>query len=91
MAVSVALLALCCLMLPRGGESAGGIVSLFQAGKTLEDQSLDEPKADSLELAVDLVERRTKHKRSTEEAVQEGKFWKCVFQPVKIQTDCQGL
>lgn len=90
-AVSVALLGLCCLMIPRGGESARGIISLFQAGNTLEDQSLDEPKTDGLKLAVDLVERSTKHKRSTEEAVQEGKLWKFVFQPVNIQTDRQGL
>lgn len=91
MVVSMALLGLCCLIVPRGGESAGGIVSLFQAGNTPEDQSPDEPKTDSLKLAVDLIERSTKHKRSIEEAVQEGKFWKFVFHLVNIQTDRQGL
>lgn len=90
-AVSVALLGLCCLIIPRGGESAGGIISLSQAGNTLQDQSLDEPKTESLELALDLVGRSTKHRRSTEEAVQEGKSWKFVFQLLNIQTDRQGL
>lgn len=85
--VSVALLGLCCLLIPRGGESAGGILSLSQAGDTLQDQSVDEPQAESLELAVDLVGRRTKHRRSTEEAVQEGKWWKFVLQLLNIQTE----
>lgn len=90
-AAFLALLGLCCLIIPRGGESAGGIISLSQAANTLQDQSVDEPEADSLELAVDLVGRRTKHRRSIEEAVQEGKWWKVVFQLVNIQTDRQGL
>lgn len=88
-AVSVALLGLCCLLIPRGGESAGGIISL--SGNTLQDQSPDEPETESLGLAVDLVGRSTKHRRSTEEAVQEGKQWKFVFQPLNIQTARQGL
>nr|XP_046242814.1 inactive carboxypeptidase-like protein X2 [Scatophagus argus]XP_046242815.1 inactive carboxypeptidase-like protein X2 [Scatophagus argus] len=56
--VSVALLALCCLLIPRGGESAGGIVSLRltegerQAGDLLRDESLDDPERDH-GLAVD--------------------------------------
>lgn len=47
--VSVALLALCCLLIPKGGESAGGIVSLKQAEgekharDQLQDESLDDP------------------------------------------------
>lgn len=88
-AVSVALLGLCCLLIPRGGESAGGIISL--SGNTLQDQSPDEPETESLGLAVDLVGRSTKHRRSTEEAVQEGKQWKFVFQLLNIQTGRQGL
>ncbi|KAM8887323.1 uncharacterized protein aebp1b [Spinachia spinachia] len=49
--VSVALLALCCLLIPRGGHSAGGIVSLRLTGgaKQAEDQqpdkSLDDPES----------------------------------------------
>lgn len=90
-AVSVALLGLCCLIIPRGGESAGGIISLSQAGDTLQDQSLDEPQTESLELAAELVGRSTKRRRSTEEAVKEGKSWKFVFQRLNIQTGRQGL
>lgn len=48
--LSVALLALSCLLLlPRGGESAGGIVSLHQpeddseTGIQLQEESLDDP------------------------------------------------
>lgn len=91
LAVSVALLGLCCLLMPRRGESAGGIISLSRPGNTLQDQSMDDPEAESLELAVDLVGRSTKHRRSTEEAVQEGMQWKFVFQLLNIQTDRQGL
>ncbi|XP_040050817.2 adipocyte enhancer-binding protein 1 [Gasterosteus aculeatus] len=47
--VSVALLALCCLQIPRGGHSAGGIASLQLSGgeKQAEDQrSLDDPESE---------------------------------------------
>lgn len=81
--VSAALLALCCLLIPRGGESAGGIVSLSQAGDKLQDHSVDDPKSEG-ELAEDPVEQRTRHRRSTEEAVQEGKWWKMLFFTVKV-------
>lgn len=70
--VSAALLALCCLLIPRGGESAGGILSLSQAGDKSQDQSLHDPKSEG-DLAEDPAEQRTRHRRSTEEAVQEGK------------------
>lgn len=66
--VSVALLALCFLLIPRGGESAGGIISLRQtegerqAGDELQDESLDDPESDH-GLAVDAHPQR-----DTEEA-----------------------
>ncbi|XP_022075502.2 inactive carboxypeptidase-like protein X2 [Acanthochromis polyacanthus] len=51
--VTVALLALsCCLLIPRGGESAGGIVSLHQSEEErqavdqLRDESLDDPESE---------------------------------------------
>ncbi|KAK5871190.1 hypothetical protein PBY51_004083 [Eleginops maclovinus] len=77
--VSVALLALCCLLIPRGGESAGGIVSLRQAeaekqaGDQLRDEPLDDPDSDQ-GLAGDLHQlgRSNKEKRDTEEAAQAG-------------------
>lgn len=39
----VLLLALCCLLIPREGESAGGIVALSNAGNETPDQPLDGP------------------------------------------------
>ena len=75
--VSVALLALCCLLIPRGGESAGGIVSLRQteeerqAGDQLRDESLDDPESEQ-GLAVDPLGSSDKHKRDTDEAAQTG-------------------
>uniref|UniRef100_A0A8C6P349 AE binding protein 1 n=1 Tax=Nothobranchius furzeri TaxID=105023 RepID=A0A8C6P349_NOTFU len=60
--ISVALLALCCLLFPRGGRSAGGIVSLlqFEEEKRLEDEvqdrSLDDPESEQ-EPGVDLLPR----------------------------------
>lgn len=69
--VSVALLALCCLLIPRGGESAGGIVSLSQAGDQLRDEFLDDPESEQ-GLVENLLGSSTKHKRGTEEAVQAG-------------------
>ncbi|XP_071338522.1 inactive carboxypeptidase-like protein X2 [Trachinotus anak] len=77
--VSVALLALCCLLIPRGGESAGGIVSLRQpeeekqAGDQLRDESLDDPESEQ-GLAEDPHPLRSssKAKRDTEEAAQTG-------------------
>ncbi|XP_062272813.1 inactive carboxypeptidase-like protein X2 isoform X1 [Scomber scombrus] len=76
--MSVALLALCCLLLiPRGGESAGGIVSLRQsegerqAGDLLGDESLDNPESEQ-GLVVDPhpLENSSKAKRDTEEAAR---------------------
>ncbi|KAM9359839.1 adipocyte enhancer-binding protein 1 [Symphorus nematophorus] len=78
--VSVALLALCCLLIPRGGESAGGIVSLRQAeeerqaGDQLREESLDDPESEQ-GLAVEVphpLGSSKKDKRDTEEAAQEG-------------------
>ncbi|XP_070759742.1 inactive carboxypeptidase-like protein X2 [Enoplosus armatus] len=75
--VSVALLALCCLLIPRGGESAGGIVSLRQTegerqtGDQLRDESRDDPENEQ-GLAVDPhpLGSSNKDKRNTEEAAQ---------------------
>lgn len=39
----VLLLVLCCLLIPREGESAGGIVALSNAGSQTPDQPLDGP------------------------------------------------
>ncbi|TNM90264.1 hypothetical protein fugu_004498 [Takifugu bimaculatus] len=39
----VLLLALCCLLIPREGESAGGILALSNAGNETPDQPLDGP------------------------------------------------
>ncbi|XP_039875392.1 inactive carboxypeptidase-like protein X2 [Simochromis diagramma] len=65
---SAALLALCCLlMIPRGGESAGGIVSLRQAGDQLRDESPDDPEREQ-GLVADLLpeEGGIKTKREAE-------------------------
>ncbi|XP_049906199.1 inactive carboxypeptidase-like protein X2 [Epinephelus moara] len=75
--VSVALLALCCLLIPREGESAGGIVALRQteeekqAGDQLRDESLDDPESEQ-GLAVDPhpLGSSNKDKRDTEEAAR---------------------
>lgn len=78
--MSVALLALCCLLLiPIGGESAGGIVGLRQSegerqlGDLLQDESLDDLKSEQ-GLVVDPhpLESISKAKRDTEEAAQAG-------------------
>lgn len=56
--VSVALLALCCLLIPGPGESAGGIVSLQQneleeqAGDLLRDEFLEDPESEKEPAAV---------------------------------------
>ncbi|KAM7391591.1 hypothetical protein PAMP_022271 [Pampus punctatissimus] len=76
--VSVALLALCCLLLiPREGESTGGIVSLQQSeeerqtGDLLQEESLDDPESEQ-GLIVDPhpLGSSSKAKRDTEEASQ---------------------
>lgn len=71
--VSVALLALCCLLIPRRGESAGGIVSLRQAegerqaGDQLRDESLDDTESEGGLVADPLPqESNIKTKRHTE-------------------------
>ncbi|XP_070689148.1 inactive carboxypeptidase-like protein X2 [Pempheris klunzingeri] len=77
--VSVALLALCCLLIPRGGDSAGGIVSLQQteggrqAGDQLGHESLDDPESEQ-GLAVDPhpVGSSNKDEADAEEATQAG-------------------
>ncbi|MED6280579.1 hypothetical protein CHARACLAT_012158 [Characodon lateralis] len=74
--VSVALLALCCLLIPRGGRSAGGIVSLLQekqTGDQLRDKSLEDPESEQ-DLAVDPHPLRgsLKAKRETEGTSQAG-------------------
>ncbi|KAM9743208.1 inactive carboxypeptidase-like protein X2 isoform 2-T2 [Menidia menidia] len=77
--VSVALLALCCLLIPKGGWSAGGIASLQQteglkqAEERLQDESLDDPES-LQEVKVDPhpLGSHTKAKRDTEVAVQTG-------------------
>ncbi|XP_056274709.1 adipocyte enhancer-binding protein 1 isoform X2 [Pseudoliparis swirei] len=77
--VTVALLALCCLLIPRGGESAGGIVSLRrterekQAEDRLQGDSLDNPESEK-ELAVDPhpLGSSNKDKRDAEEAARVG-------------------
>lgn len=81
--VSVALLALCCLLIPRGGESAGGIVSLRQpegekqAGDQLQNESLDDPESEQ-GVAEDPhpLASSSKVKRDTEKAAQAGKWRK---------------
>ena len=82
--VSVALLALCCLLIPREGESAGGIVSLRQpeedkkAGDELRDESLDDPESEQ-GLTGDLLRSSNKDKRDTEEAARAGEWKKLKF------------
>lgn len=75
---SAALLALCCLlMIPRGGESAGGIVSLRQAGDQLRDESPDDPEREQT-LFLGPEEGGIKTKREAE-ANQAGKWKKLYF------------
>ncbi|XP_032433453.1 inactive carboxypeptidase-like protein X2 isoform X1 [Xiphophorus hellerii] len=74
--VSVALLALCCLLIPRGGRSAGGISSLLQEKQTqdqLRNESLDHPESEQ-ELAGDThpLGSSIKAKREAEGTSQEG-------------------
>ncbi|XP_078107819.1 uncharacterized protein aebp1b [Sander vitreus] len=72
--VSVAVLALCCLLIPRGGESAGGVVSLWQTdgGQQAQDQqphqALEDPERER-DLAEDSL---TRSKKDTEEAAHTG-------------------
>lgn len=84
--VSVALLALCCLLIPRGGESAGGIAALQhpegerRAGDHQpQDESLDDPESER-GLAGDPqpVGGSNRDKRDTEEeaAAQAGEWRK---------------
>lgn len=82
--VSVALLALCCLLIPRGGESAGGILSLSKAGAQLQDESLDDPESEQ-GLAEDPLGSSTRHKRGAEEAVQAGE-WRDRFKSTYLHT-----
>ncbi|XP_029366811.1 inactive carboxypeptidase-like protein X2 [Echeneis naucrates] len=77
--VSVALLALCVLLTPRGGESAGGIISLRQlegekqAPEQLQDKSLDDPENEQGHAEDQHSMRRSsKVKRDAEQAEQAG-------------------
>ncbi|XP_013862668.1 inactive carboxypeptidase-like protein X2 [Austrofundulus limnaeus] len=75
--VSVALLALCCLLIPKGGRSAGGIVSLLQPQEEAQtedevrDGSLDEPESQQ-ELAEDLLKGSIRLRRDSDGAAQTG-------------------
>ncbi|KAM4576631.1 inactive carboxypeptidase-like protein X2 [Odontesthes bonariensis] len=77
--MSMALLALCCLLIPKGGWSAGGIVSLQlseeekQTQDQLRNESLDDPESVQ-ELKVDPypLGRSIKAKRDIEGVVQTG-------------------
>lgn len=77
--VSVALLALCCLLIPKGGRSAGGIVSLLQPQEEAQtedevrDGSLDEPESQQ-ELAEEPLKGSIRHRRDSEGAAQTGKL-----------------
>lgn len=94
--VSVALLALCCLLIPRGGESAGGIVSLRQhgdekqAGDQLQNESLDDPESEQ-GVAEDPhpLGSSSKVKRDTEEAAQAGEWKINLHSPIKALTRLQ--
>ncbi|XP_017162096.1 inactive carboxypeptidase-like protein X2 isoform X1 [Poecilia reticulata] len=73
---SVALLVLCCLLIPRGGRSAGGIASLLQEKQTqdqLQDESPDDRESEQ-ELAGDPhpLGRSIKAKREAQGTSQEG-------------------
>lgn len=89
--VPVALLALCCLLIPRGGESAGGIVSLRQteeerqAGDQLRDESLDDTESEGGLVADPLPQESSiKTKRDTE-TKQAGKRKKNQLLAFKVQ------
>lgn len=86
--VSVALLALGCLLIPRGAESAGGIVSTreaeeeLQAGGQLREESLDDPESEQhgLEVGPHPLGRSKRDRRYSERALQAGKW----FEPYKV-------
>lgn len=65
----VLLLALCCLLIPRGGESAGGIVALSNAGNETPDQPLDGPENEQ----GDVVDPRGNGRRYPKAPLQTGK------------------
>lgn len=65
----VVLLALCCLLIPREGESAGGIVALSNAGNETPDQPLDGPENEQ----GDVVDPRGKGRRYPKALLQTGK------------------
>ncbi|XP_061586809.1 inactive carboxypeptidase-like protein X2 [Cololabis saira] len=76
--VCLALLALCCLLMPQGGRSAGGIVSLRQSdgekqAADQQDESLDDPKSEQV-LTVDPhpLGSSIKARRDTEGAAPSG-------------------
>lgn len=73
--VSMVLLALWFLLIPGGGESAGGILALFHVGDQQRDESVNEPEGDQ-GLVQDLLRSNTKHKRDAEEAAQAGEWRK---------------
>lgn len=79
--VSVALLALCFLLIPKGGRSAGGIASLLQIEEETQredevrDESLDEAERDQV-FEVDPVRRSIRVWRDSEGAAQAGKLRK---------------
>ena len=80
--VSVALLALCCLLIPEGGWSAGGIVSLQlseeekQTQDQLRDESLDDPESVQLKVDPHPLGSSIKAKRDIEGVEQTGKWTK---------------
>lgn len=90
--VSVALLALCCLLVPRGGVSAGRIFSRpqtkgeKQARDELRDESQDDPESEQ-GLAVDPhpLGGSNKDRGGTEEAAQAGEWRKILLLTIKIQ------
>ncbi|KAG7247994.1 hypothetical protein CRUP_002109, partial [Coryphaenoides rupestris] len=78
--VCLVLLALCCaLLLPREGESAGGIVLLKQAQEAQEpgmlagEESPDDPEADGGLVIDERQDVARKSKRHTEEAALPGR------------------
>lgn len=77
--VCVALLALCCVLIPRGGESAGGLLALQQPegerreGALPGDESQDDPETErGLAVERDTPGSAGKVKRDTEEAAVAG-------------------
>ncbi|XP_037537085.1 inactive carboxypeptidase-like protein X2 [Nematolebias whitei] len=75
--VSVALLALCFLLIPKGGRSAGGIVSLLQIEQETQtedevrDESLDEAEREQ-EFEVDPLRSSIRVRRDSEGAAHAG-------------------